>query len=114
MSKQSVSELLEQYQADHPEKMELLEALRGLVGVVYPEVEQRVMYGGIMFSLDAEDWGGLFASKKHLSFEFSLGANFEDPEGHLEGGGKLRRHLKLTSPDQIESKTVEFFVRQVR
>lgn len=72
---------------------------------------QKVMYGGIMFSAP-QNWGGLFVSQKHISFEFSQGVTFKDPNSHLEGIGKNRRHLKIRSLDDIIEKEVEFYVKQ--
>ena len=71
------------------------------------------MYGGIIFSLD-EDWGGVFSYTHHVSFEFGAGAFMEDPKGLLEGGGRLRRHLKFRQTDAIADDDVEFFLRQVQ
>jgi hypothetical protein len=69
------------------------------------------MYGGIMFAVN-EDVGGIFTSKKHVSFEFSKGVNFKDPKKILEGTGKFRRHLKLITLDDVNIKNVEYFIQQ--
>ncbi len=93
-------------------KYEILMKLREIVFDNYPEVKERMMYGGIMFSL-TEDFGGLFVYKKHVSLEFSNGYKFKDPENLLEGKGKFRRHLKLKSQNEIETKDVAFYVKQI-
>jgi hypothetical protein len=49
---------------------------------------------------------------KHVSFGFWRGAEMNDPEGHLEGDGDRMRHLKVTSPDELESLPIEGFVKQ--
>jgi len=95
------------------ERLKILEKLREIVFARFPGVSERIMYGGIMFSLD-EDFGGLFVYKNHISFEFSLGALMKDPEKLLEGGGKLRRHLKIRIIENVEDKTVSFFVGQIK
>ncbi|MDX1700014.1 MAG: DUF1801 domain-containing protein, partial [Melioribacteraceae bacterium] len=73
--------------------------------------EEKMMYGGIMFSL-TEDYAGIFARKNHVSFEFGNGFKMNDPNKVLEGGGKYRRYLKLRSLTDIKDKEVEFFVEQ--
>lgn len=93
-------------------KAEILLALREKVFTLYPHVEERMMYGGIMFTLET-DFGGLFASKKHISFEFSNGYLFDDPENILEGTGKYRRHIKFQTLEDIESKKIETFLKQI-
>ena len=68
-------------------KHQILESVRKIVFENYPEVKERMMYGGIIFSLN-DDWGGVFVYKNHLSFEFSYGYKLDDPENLLEGSGK--------------------------
>ncbi|MBL4707588.1 MAG: DUF1801 domain-containing protein [Flavobacteriales bacterium] len=93
------------------EKFLILKKLRKIVFDTYPEVDERIMYGGIMFSL-SDDFGGAFVSKKHVSFEFSKGFEFDDPLNLLEGAGKSRRHLKLRTIADIDDKQFDFFVKQ--
>ncbi len=93
------------------EKYRILQKLREIVFRIHPTVKERMMYGGIMFSHD-EDFGGIFAYKKHISFEFGNGVEFDDPEKQLEGSGKFRRHLKLKVMADINDKQVKFFVKQ--
>jgi len=94
------------------EKHHILQRLRKTVFSIHPETQERMMYGGIMFSLE-NDFGGIFVAKNHISFEFSNGARMNDPEGLLEGRGEFRRHLKIRTPADIVDKKVDFFVKQV-
>ena len=94
------------------EKFKTLNAMREIVFNTYPKTDERIMYGGIMFSLDNEDFGGLFVRKNHISFEFSKGFLMKDPNKFLEGSGKFRRHLKIRSKDDIRNKDVSSFVQQ--
>ncbi len=93
------------------DKSEILLKLRNIVFSCNPEIQERVMYGGIMFSL-GDDFGGLFVRKNHVSFEFVFGVQMKDRDGVLEGVGKFRRHLKLRSLKDIEIKKVAYFVEQ--
>jgi len=93
------------------EKFVILQKIRTILFANYPEINERIMYGGIMFSLK-EDFGGLFVRKNHISLEFSFGASMNDPQKILEGTGKFRRHLKIRSLSDIEDKKVEYFVEQ--
>ena len=73
-------------------------------------------YGGTVFMLDSDTpsslVGGVFAYKDYVSVEFSNGATFEDPQGHLEGKGKARRHVKLHSLADLDAKTLSDFLAQ--
>jgi hypothetical protein len=92
-------------------KFNTLQELREIVFSNCPDVNERIIYGGIMFSL-AEDFGGLFVRKGHISFEFGNGFTMDDPHKLLEGAGKFRRHLKIRSLTDVKGKEVEYFVRQ--
>ncbi|PID66887.1 MAG: hypothetical protein CR975_00750 [Gammaproteobacteria bacterium] len=106
-----VQQLLDDLMLSDGDKYALLQLLRQVVMKCCPAVAERVMYGGIMFSL-AKDFGGLFVYKKHISFEFTQGYRLQDPNAWLEGKGKFRRHLKLVSNGDIERKQVAYFVEQ--
>ncbi|MBL1430318.1 MAG: DUF1801 domain-containing protein [Robiginitomaculum sp.] len=108
-----VQKFLDDIKALSDWKFQALQKAREIVFDVYPSVDERIMYGGIMFSLD-DDFGGIFVNKKHLSFEFSNGITFNDPDKYLEGSGKHRRHLKLKGISDIGDKQVSFFVQQAR
>ena len=95
------------------EKFKILQGLRKTVFSTYPKVNERILYGGIMFSLE-KDFGGLFVSKNHVSFEFSNGYKMTDPKKLLEGTGKFRRHLKIRLLNDIKNKEVAYFVKQVK
>ncbi|HIQ38153.1 MAG TPA: DUF1801 domain-containing protein [Desulfocapsa sulfexigens] len=101
---------IEMYDSD---KYQLLMNLRDLAFHHHPKTQERVMYGGIMFSL-VNDYGGIFVRKNHISFEFTSGNEFQDPEKLLEGKGKFRRHLKLRSLEDIENKKVSYYIQQIQ
>ncbi len=108
-----VQQFLDDNKEIDAQKYDIVQACRKIVFSIFPDVNERMMYGGIMFSLD-DDFGGVFISKKHVSFEFSHGYLFEDPKKTLEGSGKFRRHLKLKSIEDVFAKQAEFFVKQVK
>ncbi len=108
---EQVQEFLEKIMMADDEKFKMLQKMRKIVFINAQKPGERMMYGGIMFSLE-EDFGGLFVRKNHISFEFGNGSEMEDPEKWLEGTGKSRRHLKIRSVADIAAKEVEFFVRQ--
>lgn len=87
----------------------VVEAVRKLVKAIVSPVSEEVKYGGILFTSDVQ-FGGVFAYKKHVSVEFNKGAQIADEFGHLEGGGKGRRHLKLYTVNDIESKQLARYI----
>ena len=95
------------------EKHMLLEKLRRLIFETYPNMIERMQYGGILFSLN-DDVAGLFAYTHHISLEFGHCATFNDPSNLLEGKGMYRRHLKFTSMEEIEKKQAIFYIQQIK
>ena len=109
---EKVQKFLDELGMVDSEKSITLNTMREIVFEVYPQTDERMMYGGIMFSIDKEDFGGLFVRKNHISFEFGNGVSMEDPGKFLEGSGKFRRHLKIRSKEDVTNKKVDFFVKQ--
>lgn len=107
-----VQAFLETMQAMDFEKYQILQDARAIVFAAAPDINERFIYGGIMFRHQEVDIGGVFASKKHVSFEFTQGFQFNDPDKILEGGGKYRRHLKLRSAADLVAKDLAGFVKQ--
>lgn len=108
-----VQNLLDVLNEVEAQKYDIVQACREAVFGANLGVAERIMYGGIMFSLNGDDFGGLFASKKHISFEFTHGVELDDPKEILEGTGKLRRHIKLKEIADVKQKMVGFFVEQL-
>ena len=70
-----VQDLLEEIMVIDEEKSAILEELREMIFTNFEETNERIMYGGIMFSSEKdEDWGGFFHIKTtfHLSLQKAL------------------------------------------
>ena len=108
MTGKSVEDLVEQLSQTSPLLQEIVEEVRSLVFAVVPAVEERVLYGGIVFEAPIM-FCGVFAYSRHVSVEFSRGCDLADPYGFLEGKG-VRRHLKLREPSDVERLHVREFI----
>lgn len=103
MAAKSVQALLEDIRLLGEDKYKIVEAVRTLAAKSFNALTEEVKYGGILFCAEVQ-FGGVFAYREHVSFEFSHGAKIADPFGHLEGSGKGRRHIKLRTISDIKSK----------
>lgn len=108
MAEKSVQALLDDIRLLGSDQHLLVESVRTLVKESIPSVSEEVKYGGILFSSDVQ-FCGVFAYKQHVSVEFGSGALIADTLGHLEGGGKGRRHIKLRSAVDIKEKKLELY-----
>lgn len=105
MSNPRIANLLEDIRRLSEERFALVQALRQLVLDLDPGVTEEVKYGGLLFS-SAKPFCGVFAYTKHVSLEFGDGASLPDVHKVLEGGGKLRRHIKLLGVQDLSAKHV--------
>jgi hypothetical protein len=94
------------------EKFKLLIEIREIIFSAYLKIDEKVMYGGIIFFLNNEMFSGVKSNKNHITIEFSKGFMMKDPNKFLEGSGKFRRHLKIRTKADIKNKEVIFFVKQ--
>jgi len=108
---QKLSALLDDLAEFDSVKHKIVSELRRMVFKTNDSITERMMYGGFMFSLE-KDFGGIFISKNHVSFEFSNGYLFTDENQKLEGSGKKRRHLKFKTLSELKEKDIENFIGQ--
>ena len=87
---------------DNPELRNVLKALRSLVKKILPSTRITVNAWGIpTFESDAP-FCFYMVGKKHATFGFHYGAGLADPGGLLEGTGKIMRHVKLRSVEDLK------------
>ena len=109
---QEVEDFISDVQSVNPEHAEIIELVRDLFTEENEELSQGIKYGGLVFFQQGVLVGGIFPYRKHLSIEFSNGADFSDPYSALEGKGKQRRHLKIYTAEDIDTKKALYFVKQ--
>ena len=90
----------------------ILVSLRELLLRIAPNAKEEIKYGGLVFLSDKRLFCGIFIRKNHISVEFDRGAEMQDPDNSLEGGGTNRRHLKILQKEDIENKKTEYYIRQ--
>ncbi len=97
----------------HEAQFEIVIAIRDLVFASQADIWEKMMYGGIMFSVGETKQCGVYVSKNHVSLEFSKGYLLTDPNQILKGVGHTRRHIKLITIEDIESKQAVSFLAQL-
>lgn len=109
---EGVQKLFDDIKLVDSQKLEILQELRKIVFENFPNIDEEIKYGGIVFLLDNYLFSGIFLRKAHISLEFVRGSEMDDPEKILEGKGKLRRHLKYRYLADIKRKNTNFFIKQ--
>jgi hypothetical protein len=109
MTDKRVAQLLADIGQFHPGHLHLIQSMRKLILQLGSDVREEVKYGGILFACE-QSFCGLFAYTHHVTLELGEGAQLPDDFQMLEGKGKQRRHIKLLSPADIQSKHVEHYM----
>ena len=109
MKTNPVDDLVDDLRAVDVDRADLVNRLRRLVLSIDPKVKEEVKQGGILFSA-GPPFCGIFSYQKHVALEFGRGAELPDKHQVLEGEGKLRRHIKIVTPQDMFRKNVREYV----
>lgn len=94
---------------DGDERYAVVTAVRDHLLAQFKPCTEVLKYGGILFTSGTQ-FCGIFVYKAHVTVEFGHGAAIQDPWGHLEGSGKLRRHIKLETVADIQTKRLHDYL----
>ena len=107
-----ITEFMNDIQAGSTEWYVMAIKIRELHLQCDPSLTEEIKYGGLVFLQEKELMSGIFIRNEHISIEFGQGSSLSDPNGVLEGKGKLRRHIKVRSLDDIATKNVIHYVQE--
>jgi hypothetical protein len=107
MPADTIDDLLESIAMARPSNHATVVALRTLVLEHAPEASEMIKYGGLHY-IRSKPVCGIYSHARHVSLEFSRGAEFDD--GLLEGDGQFRRHLKFADPAEIDAARVGAYI----
>ena len=88
------------------------DALRKQIYTLHPEpveivwLRQRIASYGVGPKKMSEHYAYIAIYSKHVNLGFYHGATLKDPDGLLEGSGKLLRHVKITHLSEARSDAV--------
>ena len=101
-----------------PKTSELAIAVRSLVFDVLPETvevvweQQKIAGLGTGPKKMTEHFAWIQPCKAHVNLGFNYGAELQDPDGLLEGTGKLFRHVKIKSEDDVKNPALRKLLQQ--
>lgn len=102
--------------AASPELQEIARAMRALIADVMPGVtevpwaKQKTVGYGVGPKKMSEHFCYIAPQKRYVNLGFFYGADLPDPEGLLEGSGKVLRHIKVRSMATLEQPAVRSLV----
>ncbi len=109
----AVEDMLEDLRLRRSALFPIVTRLRALALSSGRAITEEIKYGGILFASRAGICG-VFAYQSHVTLEFSEGSTLSDPYGVLAGKGKFRRHIRIDTEQDIETKHVEYYLAAAR
>ncbi len=103
-----------------PRVRDLAARARALIVDVYPEVvevpwpRQNVAGYGVGPKKMSEHFCYVALHGDHVNLGFNQGAELPDPEGLLEGPGKLLRHRKIAEPENLKDSALRRLLEAAR
>jgi len=86
------------------------------IKLLVPKSETLQKYGGTLFTLHPDQkegqFCGVFIYKKHVQISFSRGSELKDPNKLLQGSGKVRKHVNITSAQEASSAELNKLIKQ--
>lgn len=79
--------------------------------VEVPWPRQRVIGYGVGPKKMSEHFCYIGVYKDHVNLGFNYGAELPDPEGLLQGSGKLLRHVKISDPEDLSNSALRRLVQ---
>jgi hypothetical protein len=98
------------------EKKMVAQMLDELISRVAPRAATVPKYGGTLYTLKPDErdgaFCGIFGYRNHVQLAFAHGTRLNDPASVLLGGGRYRRHINFSSPDEIDPKVLLPLLKQ--
>ncbi|MGI9405246.1 MAG: DUF1801 domain-containing protein [Hyphomicrobiaceae bacterium] len=98
------------FDAQGSEHKPMLADLRDIVLSTGPDFVEEIKWGGPCYTRNALVCY-IRAAKGHVTLGFYKGAELDDPDGLLEGGGKVLRHVKVTLGDKVPKRALVTLVK---
>lgn len=94
------------------EQKVVLQTLRKLIHQTIENVSEEIKWNMPVFN-NGKDFAYLRFAKKHVTLGFYNIDKIKDPENLLEGEGNTLKHIKIKSKDDIKSKILAEWLKQI-
>ncbi|WXG46920.1 MAG: DUF1801 domain-containing protein [Candidatus Atabeyarchaeum deiterrae] len=105
-------------QVDEFVKSRVLPRFHGIVAMIRelmrdmaPDAKELISYGIPVWKRN-KMLAVISPTKKDITFAFSRGAEFKDKYGLLQGVGKVSKHVKIKSLDEVNKEALKYYIKQ--
>lgn len=93
-------------------KKDVAKELRQVILAASRELTEEVKWGWPCYTADGKCVCGFMDMKTSVNFVLYVGAELDDPDGLIEGTGKLMRHVKLRGVEDIRKPAFMKFIKE--
>ncbi|WP_440952647.1 DUF1801 domain-containing protein [Methanococcoides sp. FTZ1] len=104
------SEVQEYIKKQRSPQKEIIEKLRNIILKTYPDIKEEFKMGVPWY----EGKYYLVGLKDHVNMGFSIKGLSEEEKGLFDGTGKLMKHIKIFSPEEINKDRIVELLKVVR
>ncbi len=90
----------------------ILEAIRKLIHATVEDVSEEIKWKFPVFA-KGKDFAYLRFAKNHITLGFYNIDKIKDPDNLLEGEGNTLKHIKIKKSDDIKSKIISQWLKQI-
>lgn len=94
-----------------PQYRDIVDRIRLLIRELAPDAQEFISYGIPMYKA-RRVFAVISPTKKDITLAFSRGAEFEDKYTLLKGVGKVEKHLKFKSVDEVDKEVLGYYIKQ--
>ncbi len=91
---------------------ERFDQVNGLITAAYPTVKASIKWAQPVWETAEGPMIFFRGASKHVTVGFWRGAEFQDPDGLLEGEGDRMKHLKIKEKDEVNPEILSGFIQQ--
>ncbi len=96
-----------------PQHQDVVKAIRDLMRDCAPQAKEYIAYGIPVWKAK-KIFAVISPNKKAITFSFTHGAEFEDKYGLLKGAGKVSRHVKIKTVQDLTAHeaALRYYIQQ--
>ncbi|KPK80545.1 MAG: hypothetical protein AMS27_16850 [Bacteroides sp. SM23_62_1] len=101
--------VIEYINAAQSHQKEIMLTIRKMIFELVPDVGEAIKWGTPVYSR-IKNICYMAAFKKHVTFAFYNGQMLKDPDGILEGTGKMMKHIKFKKIEDVDQEQIKKWI----
>lgn len=99
-------DLIQYLQENDPYDAEVVLLIRNIIINSFPALDEGYAYSMLAYKYKTKTLATIAVHREHCNLQLFYGAQLPDPFGLLHGNGKLMRHMKIKTKQDIHEKAI--------